>query len=195
MTGTSPLVAPAETARLETARCLLVPLGETDRQDLRRLYANADVRQFLGGTVEGPDFEDSFKRLVAASMSAKWVIRTRGANLFVGMASIDGHHDGLDQEISYQIMPEFWGRGLGAEVIGRALDHADAALHLPRIVAETQSTNIRSRRLLEQLGMTVARALVRFGTEQVLYSKAFQGNGMGLSPRAEPPSPPLKIKG
>lgn len=170
-----------EAAGLETARCLLVPLGETDRRDLRRLYANADVRRFLGGAVEGPDFERSFDRLVAAPMAAKWVIRTKAADLFVGMASIDRHHDGHDHEISYQIMPEFWGQGLGSEVIDRALDHANTVLKLPRVIAETQSANTRSRRLLERLGMTVTGTLVRFGVEQTLYSGPFQGNGQAPS--------------
>jgi ribosomal-protein-alanine N-acetyltransferase len=44
-----------------------------------------------------------------------------------------------------------------------------ADLALPRVLAETQAANHRSRRLLERLGMTATRTAVRFGARQIIY--------------------------
>lgn len=51
-------------------------------------------------------------------------------------------------------------------VVDYALD--DLGLH--RIIAETQSANTASCRLLERIGMHRVKTLQRFGAEQIIYS-------------------------
>ncbi len=86
------------------------------------------------------------------------------------MISLDPHHDGEATEISFQILPEFWGEGFGTEAVRTVIRHAFDEKGLDRLLAETQAANTASRRLLTRLGMEEAGRVMRFGAEQIIYS-------------------------
>ena len=65
--------------------------------------------------------------------------------------------------------PAFWGKGLAFETATIVLNYAFDALELTEIVAETQSANVASCRLLERLGMERWRRIERFATAQEIY--------------------------
>jgi RimJ/RimL family protein N-acetyltransferase len=66
------------------------------------------------------------------------------------------------------------GHGFAREATGGVVTHALAELGLPRVIAETQATNARSRHLLMQLGFTEVQRLQRFGAEQVILATTAQ---------------------
>jgi ribosomal-protein-alanine N-acetyltransferase len=103
---------------------------------------------------------------VAATLT--WAVRGIETGEFVGMIFLGRHHDGEDVKVSYQFLPESWGEGLATETVGAIVDFAKDRLHLSRIIAETQIANVRSKALLEPLGMRPVRWLKRFGEEQVV---------------------------
>ncbi len=78
------------------------------------------------------------------------------------------HHDKTDPELSYLLLPEWWGQGLATESVRAVLDHAHGC-GAERIVAETQVANAASIRLLTRLGMRFERSVVRFGEAQAIY--------------------------
>jgi len=88
----------------------------------------------------------------------------------VGLVSLDSYHDGINTEISYQLLPEWWNKGLATEVITEVLLLSFNKLKLTKIMAETQSANKASCRLLEKVGMRLERTLIRFGKEQSVYT-------------------------
>lgn len=90
------------------------------------------------------------------------------------MISLGKHHDDLDQELSYQLLPKFWGMGLAFETLTAILDFTSESLEYKTIIAETQAANDASRRLLEKLGMSIDKTISRFGEEQIIYRKALQ---------------------
>lgn len=156
---------------LETNRCLLLKLQQKDLQDIRKLYTNENVRQYLGGTWKDEDIQARFTRMLESSMdSLYWVVREKQSHKFIGLVSLDLHHDEVNREVSYQLLPEWWGAGYGVEVLQTILDYAFTVLNLPKVVAETQSANIASCLLLEKLGMEVIEKVIRFGEEQSIYS-------------------------
>lgn len=154
-------------------RCLLSPLRNDDRDDVGRLYANQDVRRFLGGSLVHEGFNRRFEDLRAHSTAKIWTIRLKSTSLFVGIIGIDKHHDGQDQEVSYQLLPEFWGQGYAREAVSAVIEYAAAVMMLTSIVAETQCANHASRRLLERVGMEPVRTLSRFGEDQIIYRRRF----------------------
>lgn len=161
---------------IRTQSCKLGPLTESDRDETFTLYASKEVRRFLGGPVEQVDFDARFDELLASTTSKIWVIRLTDGGAFVGTISIGKHHDGLDDELSYQLVPEYWGKGFAFEAATAFLEQASKTLKLSSIIAETQAANTASRKLLEKLGMAPAREVVRFGEEQVIYRKEFKGH-------------------
>ena len=58
-----------------------------------------------------------------------------------------------DVDIGYSLLEKFWGNGYALEAAVAVLDYGRNVLGLPRVVAYTATTNERSIRLLEKLGL------------------------------------------
>lgn len=157
---------------IKTNRCILSIIESSDYSVVKSLYRNPEVRTYLGG----PRTEESLRAEMNTLAQMKkedvwfWVIRQQESDAFIGTVSLSRHHNGSDIEISYQLLPEWWGKGYAAEAVGAILHRGFSQYQLPRIVAETQSANRSSCKLLERLGMKKIDAFVRFSEEQSLYA-------------------------
>lgn len=160
---------------LRTPRLSLRRPEPGDEAFLRSLARNPQVRRYLGGiaspTAQDAAFADC---LNPETGSAFWVAISEAGGRPIGLISLSPHVDGTDTELSYQFEPAVWGQGFATEAIQRVIDHAHDELCLPRIIAETQSANTASRRLLERVGMRVSHSLVRFGEAQTVYATVRQ---------------------
>lgn len=156
---------------LETERCVLFDLKRADFIDIKNLYFNHDVRKYLGGIVdEAYLLKAAEVMLENEGESHFWVVRERISDSFMGLVSLTPHHDGEYTEVSYQFMPEWWGKGYGREAVQVVIKYGFMELNLPKIIAETQTANEASCRLLEWTGMEREKTLLRFGAEQAVYS-------------------------
>lgn len=156
---------------IETRRCVLVSLDKTDYEDIKKLYTDESVRKYLGGTIGEESFNSKFLGMcIQEPHTLYWVIKNKHQNKFMGLISLDTHHDGISREVSYQLLPKWWGCGYATEVVERIIDYAFNDLSLPRVIAETQSANKASCRMLEKVGMRLEQKVQRFGAEQSIYS-------------------------
>ncbi|EPY10146.1 MULTISPECIES: GNAT family N-acetyltransferase [Paenibacillus] len=162
---------------LETKRCTLTKLQASDYDNVRRLYVNEEVRKYLGGAwTEEEAITGSFRRMLASQEGASfWIIREKQTNAFIGLISLDTHHDGVSTEVSYELLPEWWGSGYAAETVTAVIDYAFRELGLPEVIAETQAANKASCRLLERIGMSFRDTVQRFGEQQAIYSITNRG--------------------
>jgi ribosomal-protein-alanine N-acetyltransferase len=156
---------------IKTEKCRIHTLAEVDAPDVLRLVQNAESRQFLGGPVDSAAFPNRFHAMLNDEATHHWVVRLTGEGQFAGLLSLGPHHDGRDQEVSYQFLPEFWGRGLASESLRALLGEAWKRFGLENVIAETQTANTRSIRLLESLGFLREQILIRFDAEQAVYRK------------------------
>lgn len=155
----------------ETKRCSLTLVQEEDRQDVAQLFVNPEVRTYLGGVRDRDTVKSILDEMLAPEDdSCNWVVREKETQEFIGLMTLDLHHEGVDQELSYQFLPEWWGQGYATEAAAVIIDYALKELQLPALVAETQSANTPSCRLLEKLGMKLERKVSRFGAEQSIYA-------------------------
>ncbi len=156
---------------ITTERCELRELEPSDLDHVVWLETNVEVRQFLGGPKDERIIRTEFHQCFRAErFSHNWTIRNREDDSFVGLITLDTHHNGVDAEVSYQILPEWWGLGYASETVQAVIVYGLEDLKLPRIVAETQVANIRSCQLLEHLGLQLEKTIDRFGEEQAIYS-------------------------
>ena len=155
----------------ETLRCILSTPETDDVEQVVGLYTDARVREFLGGSADADTIRTQFHSIIDAGTTKNlWVIRCKTDHAFIGVVSLTPHHDGTDTEISYQLLPDWWGQGYAQEALQSVIEYALKDLALPRVIAETQTANLASCRLLERVGMRFERSIERFGAMQSIYT-------------------------
>lgn len=160
-----------KTILIETERCTIQPFEKEDSSDTKKLFVHPEVRKFLGGIREETYIQESLNRMInPCENEFYWVVREKTTKNLIGLVSLDPHHDGDFLEVSYQFLPKWWGKGYASEGVQRVLQYAFTDLKQEKIVAETQTANERSCRLLERVGMQLEHKVIRFGAEQAIYS-------------------------
>ena len=154
-------------------RCRLDYLQKNDYEHVKKLYTNEDVRKYLGGIIPETHTLNKFLETLDranANHSFYWVVTLKEDEQFIGLVSLENHKDGLHMEVSYEFLTYSWGKGYAEEVIRWLLQFAFKELKQSKIIAETQTANLKSCRLLEKVGMKAEQTLSRYGAEQVIYS-------------------------
>ncbi|MFD1412459.1 GNAT family N-acetyltransferase [Oceanobacillus jeddahense] len=155
----------------ESKRCTIKTFQKSDYVDVKKLYVDREVRKFLGGVRQEGSIEAALREMLHTNDgSFYWAVREKHTDNFIGLVSLDPHHDGTYLEVSYQFLPNWWGKGYATEVVQLVIDYGLNELNLPKIVAETQTANTSSCKLLERLGMELEKTISRFGAEQAIYS-------------------------
>lgn len=155
------------------SNCIVEPVHVRDMSQIVRLFVEPKVRAYLGGPLSANAAERRARELLETGSPAKvWSVRhsLNEPSSLLGVVVLDRHHDIEAMEVSYLFLPEHWGQGHASSAVGQVLAYAFNTLHLPRVLAETQSANIASIRLLERLGLRLLRKVVRFGAEQSIYA-------------------------
>lgn len=148
----------------------MTKVQDSDYKKVGELYSNERVRKFLGGIVSNERFHGSFDNMINCDENSFYfVVRLKDNNEFIGLISLDKHHDGFSTEVSYQFMPQYWGYGYAEEVIKWIISYAFDELTINKLVAETQSVNKASCKLLQKVGMSLEQIVSRYGAEQYIF--------------------------
>ncbi|MEU3744232.1 MULTISPECIES: GNAT family N-acetyltransferase [Streptomyces] len=159
----TPTVTPP--APLTTDRLLLRPVRRRDLAAVTRLWTDPEVRHHLGGPVTEPVIRIRQRRIVGAP-GCHAVIRVED-DVLLGLVTVEPGARNGETEVSYQFLPEHWGKGYAREAVGAVV--ARVLEGAPSVVALTQEANHRSRRLLEAVGLEHAESFVEWDAHQVLY--------------------------
>ena len=166
---------------IQTTRCKLTNLRKKDRELVTKLYTNIQVRRFLGGVVDSSNICTKFLDMLETDAESKyWVIRVKENNYSngIGIVSLGKHYDNINTEISYQLLPQWWNKGYGTEIVKAVVDYALIVLNLPQVIAETQIANTASCHLLEKIGMRLERTIERFEAEQGIFVIQLDANNL-----------------
>lgn len=159
---------PIEPDERLTGRLRLRPIESADADELWRLHQDVGVARWYGGTWSMAHVHDQ-----AAAMGRawqvdgvhKWLAFRRTDAMMVGRGgcswtTIDG---GRHMEIGWAIREDHWGNGYATEIGHAGLVFAFDTLEVDRVVAFTEVHNLRSRAVMDRLGMTYAHDLRRPG--------------------------------
>ena len=149
------------TADLHTPRLLLRRWRESDRDPFARLNADPRVMEYFPAPLSRGDsnlmvdrIQDHFDRYG----HGLWAAELPSTAEFIGFIGLNvptfESHFTPCVEIGWRLAFEHWGRGLATEGARAVLHHAFTTLALPEIVAFAAAGNLRSRRVMEKLGMT-----------------------------------------
>jgi ribosomal-protein-alanine N-acetyltransferase len=146
---------------LVTARLRLRPVCAEDLDDSVASVADARVMEWLGGVQTPEQARAWLDRQIAhwkAHGCGRFLITCEG--VFVGFAGLSrlefdrGIVPGI--EVAWRLTYEHWGKGYATEAARAVIDDGFGRLGLTEIVAVTAVRNMRSRRVMERLGMAYA---------------------------------------
>lgn len=157
----------------ETERLIVRDLDDGDADGLYELHRHAEVMRWLAATPStGPDEE----RARLATWATKhrdgygfFAIVTRDDERLAGVQILKPFDDLPYVDLGWRLHPDAWGRGYATESACGAVSYAFDVLGLDEVAAVTLPDNVRSRRVMERLGMTYAGDVVHAGLPHVLY--------------------------
>ena len=135
----------------------LRPLVESDWAAVHEWASLDEVSRYQAW---GPNSEDQTRSFVRQAAEV-WAIEPQSwfiyaillAGVVVGTVELNLRGNGQG-EVGYSLNPACWGRGLATVATARLLEIGFTEHRLHRIYATCDPRNVRSKRLLERLGMT-----------------------------------------
>jgi len=144
---------------IQTERLLLRRWRTSDRAPFARLNADPAVTEHLLGPMS-PDASDAFVDRIEAHWDQRglglWAVEVPAVAPFVGYVGLwpaDIVRPGA-VEVGWRLVRAHWGHGYATEAARAALRFGFERLGLAEIVSFTVPQNVRSRRVMERIGLT-----------------------------------------
>jgi ribosomal-protein-alanine N-acetyltransferase len=160
---------------LETERLLFRKATWDDLDAIIEMRSDEDFVRYLGGKkLQTPEFIK--KRLgFYIECYEKFgfgfcAMIYKPDNRFIGMSGLQPLEDTGEIEVGYNMMKEYWGRGIGTEAARAWLEYGFNSVGLERIVAVAQPENTGSWRIMKKLGMKYEKTETHYGIECVFYA-------------------------
>jgi len=145
---------------IETERLLLRPWRDADLPPFAALNADPEVMEFLPATLTREE-SDALAARVRARFDERgydvWAVEVVGRAPFIGFVGLS--HPTFDAhfmpcvEVGWRLARAHWGQGYATEAALGALAFGFGELGLGEIVSFTVPANVRSRRVMERIGM------------------------------------------
>lgn len=150
---------------IETERLLSRRWCAADRPVFAAINADARVCEFFPSTLD-EERSNAFADRIAAHFAEHgfglWAAQIKGGAPFTGYVGLsvpqfDAHFTPC-VEIGWRLGFEHWNKGYASEAARAVARHAFTQLKLSEIVSFTVPANVRSRAVMEKIGMTHDRA-------------------------------------
>ncbi|MBL1421087.1 MAG: GNAT family N-acetyltransferase [Alphaproteobacteria bacterium] len=150
---------------IQTKRFRLIPWRNNPTQNKQMIWMmkSPEVQKYVNGQPYSDSFiNQAIPKMATASNQLRgfgiWMIYDMSAaqDIFVGTVFLKSTpaDEPLPYEIGFWLKPEFWGKGIAAEVAGHIVTYAFEQLNLPHIVATAEAENIASQKTLTNIGFT-----------------------------------------
>ena len=78
-------------------------------EDVRILFTDKVVRTYLGGAYDTVNADKKLRNMMMAEIDYQgFTVRRTSDSALLGLIEIGPYHNGMEQEISYQFVPEVW---------------------------------------------------------------------------------------
>ena len=142
-----------------TERLVLRRWRAADREPLAALNADPAVTEFLQGQMSR-EASDAFIDLIEAQWDAAgwglWAVEVPGFSEFIGYVGLWPADDVFGTpmaEVGWRLAHRHWGHGYATEAAREALRFGFENVGLDEIVSFTVPQNVRSRRVMERIGL------------------------------------------
>ena len=150
----------ASIIELETSRLRMRQWRESDRAPFAALNADPAVTEFFASPPSPAASDasiDAWQAQLAAQGWSNWAVELRESGEFIGFTGLSVPRRTFSfspcVEVGWRLARRFWGRGFATEAARAALRVAFERLSLSEIVSFTAVGNLRSRAVMERIGM------------------------------------------
>jgi RimJ/RimL family protein N-acetyltransferase len=145
---------------IETERLLLRNWEKRDREPFAQMNNDVRVMEFMPGclsAVESNFFAERIESHFREHGYGLYAAELRTEHIFIGFVGLlvpkfQAHFTPC-VEIGWRLAADYWGRGLATEGAQAIVQHAFEVLDLKSLVSFTVPANVRSRRVMEKIGM------------------------------------------
>lgn len=143
---------------LETARLRLRLFAPGDSFVFSAITRDPEVMRFIGegrpiSAEETAANLDSIINAFRRRGFGRWAVVHKESGRLIGYCGFSAGNPVAGVELAYMLARPFWGQGLATEAARACLRYAFEELKLPSVSALTRPGNLRSRRVMEHLGM------------------------------------------
>ena len=150
----------ASIIELETSRLRMRQWREFDRAPFATMNADPAVMEFFASPPSPAASDasiDAWQAQFAAQGWSNWAVELRESSEFIGFTGLSGPRRTFSfspcVEVGWRLARQFWGRGFATEAARAALRVAFERLSLSESVSFTAVGNLRSRAVMERIGM------------------------------------------
>ena len=143
-----------------TERLVLRRWRETDREPFARLNADAEVMRYFPAPLRRQQSDDLAARadaLFDARGFGLWALERLDTGEFIGFSGLAPMPDGIPGsggvEVGWRLARSAWRQGFATEAATAALHFGFETIGLAEVNSITAVINIRSRNVMERLGM------------------------------------------
>jgi len=150
-----------EIPTVETERLLLRAWSAADREPFAAMNADPEVMRYMSGRLDRAGSDALVDRIIedwATNGFGLWAIERRSDGRFIGFAGLWRPRFEAPfmpaVEVGWRLSRDAWGLGYATEGGRASVRHGFEEVGLDEIVSFTAVGNVRSRRVMERLGMT-----------------------------------------
>ena len=147
-------------ADLTTPRLVLRQWRQSDLAPFAAMNADADVMRYYPATwtrEQSNAFAERVIRLIDERGWGFWAVEERASGQFIGFVGLHVPSNDLPfapcVEVGWRLAKQAWGQGYATEAARAAIAFGFQQLHLAELVAFTAIANLKSRAVMERLGM------------------------------------------
>jgi RimJ/RimL family protein N-acetyltransferase len=142
---------------METERLILREWRDEDRDPFFALNSDPAVMEFLPAGTRA-DSDAAVERMIATQAEhghCFWAVERKADGAFLGFCGPMPAREPLNEvELGWRLAREAWGHGYATEGARASLAWCWANLDTPTVMAITVPANLRSRRVMEKIGLT-----------------------------------------
>jgi RimJ/RimL family protein N-acetyltransferase len=147
--------------RLETARLALRDWHEADRAVFAAMNADPVVMEFFPKPMtaaQSAALVDNYQAELEESGYCPWAVEELSTGAFIGFVGLHAVPPylpfGPGAEVGWRLARPYWGQGYATEAAVAAVQFGFGPLDMDRILSFTAVINLRSRRVMERIGMS-----------------------------------------
>ena len=159
---------------IQSDRMTLKKITINDIEDVNKIYSNSKLTKYF---VSGPDSNMEDTKFRVEKIESHWnehgfgdfLLYDKSTSELFGYGGLHYKAKGGKINISYVILEEAQGKGLGYEISMKLIEYGFKTLNLSEIVAEIDPSNAMSKNLIEKCGFSFNRMMEWKGHEREEY--------------------------